>query len=76
MPTEEFFKAEFHKFIVKLNRMLAMEEKELLHFSFQKPGFVDVAFWDKKTFSSDSYEINIEKQGAHADVVHSVQEQE
>jgi hypothetical protein len=76
MPTEEFFEAEFHKFIIKLNRILAMEEKELLHFSFQEPGFVDVAFWDKKTSSPDSYFLNIEKQEVHANAIHHVQETE
>jgi ribosomal protein L5 len=68
MLTEEFFEAEFYKFLTKFNRALMREEKELLHFSFQKSGFVNVGVWDKKNFSGTSYSFNIEKQGVNSDV--------
>jgi hypothetical protein len=61
MLTKDFFEAEFYKFVVKLNRILLSEDKEIINFSFHKSGFVDVSIFDKKNFSSEKYSFSVEK---------------
>jgi hypothetical protein len=65
MPIDEsFFNAEFYKFVGKLNRMLSVGEKEILHFSFNRSGFVDIGCWDKKNLKSEFFSLNVLKEGA------------
>lgn len=76
MPIDEdFFNAEFYKFLGKINRMLAVSDKEVLHFSYSKPGFVEIAIWDSKANKADNFFVNISKEGAFLDeTVHEVHE--
>jgi hypothetical protein len=60
MPVDEdFFNAEFYKFLNKLNRFLEEEQKQIIFFNYEKSGFVRIGLWNNKNLSGEHLIIKI-----------------
>jgi hypothetical protein len=75
MPTdEEFFNAEFFKFVNKTNRFLKSEKEEIIYFKYEKSGFLEVGVWNESAQKGNFITTNIFKKGAVNENLYSVSE--